>query len=498
MTRQTVTKLRPRPEEPFGVSSPRLEVAGLSPVLPAGVLPIATEPPAATDSFFWSGTLHRRVLGVADMASTTLAIVAVLVLLGSNGAVVAALACVPLMLCLFKAGGLYARDELRLVRSTLEEAPRLLQLTGLLALGITILQPVVLPSRLAGLQIAALWIAWFAAVTGGRLMARWLAARFHPVERCLIVGDLDQANRVRERLAASRARAKVIACLPLSGDDLEELDSPTITSDLLRELNVHRLIVVPARTDTGGGHELIRMAKAAGVRVSVLQRIFDVIGSEVEFDEVNGLTLLGVRRFGLPRSSRLLKRAFDIVVTSIALVVIGPVIAVIALAIRLDSHGPVFFRQVRVGRDGRHFRMIKFRSMIADADALKDGLRGHSGPGADLFKLVDDPRVTRVGKFLRGSSLDELPQFFNVLRGEMSLVGARPLVIEEDALIVGHERSRLYIRPGMTGPWQILDVRLPLHEMIEVDYRYVANWSLWLDLKILLRTIPHVARRGNL
>jgi lipopolysaccharide/colanic/teichoic acid biosynthesis glycosyltransferase len=243
--------------------------------------------------------------------------------------------------------------------------------------------------------------------------------------------------------------------------------------------------------------ELIRVAKAVGVRVSVLPRMFEAVGSAVEFDDVDGLTMLGVRRFGLVRSSRLVKRGFDIVGGSLILAVVGPLIAAIAVAIRLDTKGPVFFRQPRVGRDGQHFSIFKFRSMVVDADSQKDRLRVLNEAGDGLFKITNDPRVTRVGNFLRRTSLDELPQLFNVLSGEMSLVGPRPLVIDEDALVVGLDRSRLHLTPGMTGPWQVLGTRVPMEEMVGIDYLYVANWSLWLDLKLMLRTVRHVLRRGN-
>jgi lipopolysaccharide/colanic/teichoic acid biosynthesis glycosyltransferase len=172
-------------------------------------------------------------------------------------------------------------------------------------------------------------------------------------------------------------------------------------------------------------------------------------------------------------------------------------LAAIALAIRLDSKGPVYFRQVRVGRDGRHFRIFKFRSMIVDADAQKDKLRALNEVGEGMFKISHDPRVTRVGAFLRRTSLDELPQLFNVLLGQMSLVGPRPLVVDEDALVLGLDRSRLHLTPGMTGPWQVLGSRVPMREMVGIDYLYVANWSLWFDVKLLLRTVRHVLRRGN-
>jgi lipopolysaccharide/colanic/teichoic acid biosynthesis glycosyltransferase len=218
----------------------------------------------------------------------------------------------------------------------------------------------------------------------------------------------------------------------------------------------------------------------------------------VALDDLEGLTVVGVRRFGLPRSARLTKRVFDLAVTSVGLLAAGPLMALIGLAIVLDSGGPVLFRQVRMGRDDRPFRILKFRTMDPDAEARHPELRRHHGLQDDLFKLERDPRVTRVGRLLRASSLDELPQLINVLRGEMSLVGPRPLVLDEDARIVGADRRRLHLTPGMTGNWQIAGTgRVPLAEMVKIDYRYIAGWSLWLDVKILLRTVPHVlARRG--
>ena len=153
---------------------------------------------------------------------------------------------------------------------------------------------------------------------------------------------------------------------------------------------------------------------------------------------------------------------------------------------------------MRVGRDGQHFQIFKFRSMVVGADEQKDALRGLNEVGDGMFKITDDPRVTRVGKLLRRTSLDELPQLFNVLRGEMSLVGPRPLVTDEDAQVLGLDRSRLHLTPGMTGPWQVLGSSRPdAARWSGIDYLYVASWSLWLDVKLLLRTVTHVPRSGN-
>ena len=169
-----------------------------------------------------------------------------------------------------------------------------------------------------------------------------------------------------------------------------------------------------------------------------------------------------------------------------------PFVAVTAALIKLDSPGPVLFRQVRTGRDGTRFEILKFRTMVDGADSQKTKLTARN-EAVGLFKIADDPRVTRVGRFLRKTSLDELPQLWNVIRGDMSLVGPRPLIVDEDAKVVGWFRHRLRLQPGMTGPWQVLgSARIPLDDMIRIDYLYVANWSLWADIKILLQTIPYV------
>jgi exopolysaccharide biosynthesis polyprenyl glycosylphosphotransferase len=441
--------------------------------------------------------LHRRLLGMFDVAGAGLVLLLVLGLTSGEATGIATVVGMLVLLLLFKIAGLYDRDDLRLVHSTLDELPLLLQVTGLFALCVTIVYSAAVDGALGGWQIAILWAGSFASVLVGRTLARSLAGRIAPNERCLVIGDPELAQRIRERLGSSAARATVVASLPLTGDNLEALDRPESLRRVVSELRVHRIILAPTAAGTGDVAELIRVAKAVGVRVSVLPRMFEAVGAAVEFDDVDGLTMLGVRRFGLVRSSRLLKRGFDIAAGSFVLLAVAPVMAAIAVAIRLDSQGPVFFRQPRVGRDGRHFHIFKYRSMVTGADDHKDRLRALNEAGVGLFKITHDPRVTRVGAFLRRTSLDELPQLFNVLRGEMSLVGPRPLVIDEDAMVVGLDRSRLHLTPGMTGPWQVLGTRVPMQEMVAIDYLYVSNWSLWLDLKLLLRTARHVLRRGN-
>ena len=444
--------------------------------------------------------IRRRTLALADVLAASISLWLVLTLPASNDqpALLLVLAGMPIVVLVFKIAGLYDRDQHRLGRTTLEEVPLLLQLTGLYVLSVVILQSLIVTSgQLGGDQILVLWVVAFVGIVGGRVVARWLADRTTPLERCLVIGERHRADRVREKLATSRTRAAVIATFPLEmGGDVQ----PIALGDLrwiVRDLNVHRIIIVPTTADAEGIVHMIRVAKAAGVQVSVLPRMLEVVGSEVEFEDLDGMPMLGVRPFGLSRSSHLLKRAFDVIATSLGLLAVAPVIAAIMVAIRLDSRGPMFFRQVRIGRDGKPFDIVKFRSMVDGADAQKDDLLDMNEVGDGMFKIADDPRVTRVGKILRRTSLDELPQLFNVLSGEMSLVGPRPLVADEDAQVMGLDRARLHLTPGMTGPWQVLGARVPMQEMVGIDYHYVASWSLWLDVKLLLRTVRHVLRRGN-
>lgn len=193
-----------------------------------------------------------------------------------------------------------------------------------------------------------------------------------------------------------------------------------------------------------------------------------------------------------------IKRMFDLLFASVAILVLAPFMVAVALAIKIDSPGPVFFRQRRVGRWGSEFEMLKFRTMVDGADDHKHRLRHLNEAAEGLFKITRDPRVTRTGRPLRSTSLDELPQLFQVLRGEMSLVGPRPLVTDEDAKIAGPYRRRVEMRPGLTGPWQVAGAsRVPISEMAVLDRDYVESWSLWGDLKLILRTVPHVVlRRG--
>jgi len=450
-------------------------------------------------------SLLRRMLLMADVTAILGALLLTVELAARSLQLTwAAAVAVPIFLLGAKLSGLYDRDEALLHKTTLDEAPKLFQVATLCALVTWLAGGLIVAGALNRKEALFLWIALTLLLMLARACARALALRLAPVERCLLVGDEASARTVRAKLDGHHGvKAELVAYVDLekvsswstdncSGQALAEI------RELAQTLDVHRAILAPRSADAGEMLDLVRTLKAVGVRVSVLPRLLEVVGSSVEFDDLHGMTVMGVRRFDLTRSSAAVKRAFDLIGVSVGLLAVLPLLLVIAVAIKLDSSGPVFFRQLRVGRRGKRFNMLKFRTMVPDAEQMKDSLRDCNEAQEGLFKIVDDPRVTRVGKFLRRSALDELPQLLNILRGEMSLVGPRPLVIEEDERIEGWHRQRLELLPGMTGHWQILGpARVPLREMVAIDYLYVANWSLWTDVKILLRTVPHViGRRG--
>jgi exopolysaccharide biosynthesis polyprenyl glycosylphosphotransferase len=337
-----------------------------------------------------------------------------------------------------------------------------------------------------------------------RCAARRVARTIAPAERCLVLGDHEMAAWLAAKVGGSPGvKTEIVGRVPLERDPpganglpiLGGFDTLGLT---LEQYDVDRVIIAPGESDAEHILDAIRLVKALGVKVSVLPRLFEVVGSSVEFDQIDGMTLLGVRRYGLSRSSALLKRSLDVTGAGALTLLLGPLMLMIAAAIKLDTRGPMLFRQRRMGRHNVPFEMLKFRTMVDGAEAHKGSLNALNEAGGGLFKIENDPRVTRVGRFLRRTSLDELPQLLNVLRGDMALVGPRPLVIDEDRLVEGWQRRRLLLAPGMTGLWQIFgSARIPLNEMVKIDYLYGANWSLWLDVKILLRTVPFVlSRRG--
>jgi exopolysaccharide biosynthesis polyprenyl glycosylphosphotransferase len=452
--------------------------------------------------------IFRRTLALADLAGTYLALLTVVTLAGGTPPIrPIAVLLAPFVLVLNKVIGLYDRDQHTLRKTTLDEAPLLINTAVFYALFVWLTEQIILGGLLGRAQVFGLAVLSFTFVIIGRAAVRWFVLSITSAERCVVLGNAVDAERTARRLASSSGvNVTVVGRLALgpsqAGAEATEyasLGDVRSLSSVITEREVERVIIAPDSHDQEEILGTIRLIKALGVKVSVLPRLLEVVGSSSTFDEVGGITLLGVRQYGLPKSSRYLKRAMDIAASAVGLCVFAPLLLALGLAVKLDSRGPMFFRQPRVGRKGDRFDMFKFRSMVPDAERIKAQLGEQNEAEGGLFKIRQDPRVTRVGRFLRQTSLDELPQLFNVLRGEMSLVGPRPLIPDEDLLIEGWQRRRLAVKPGMTGLWQIFgSARIPMNEMVKIDYLYGANWSIWLDLKILLRTVPYVVGRRGL
>jgi exopolysaccharide biosynthesis polyprenyl glycosylphosphotransferase len=487
-----------RPEQPWVARFP-------PPLQPVAAPVVLDEPdellPPRRDATF------RRLLALADVASAAGALAFVNVLADRGYTWVEAV-CLPLIIAIAKLMGRYDHDDKMLKRSTLDEVPLLCSMAAMWSLTWSLIAFAADDNvRLGGGGVAVLWLVDAALLIAGRTAARLLAKQSTPRERILIVGS----HHARERLASSlltdpAARIEIVGFLPLEDERRHDRNGEwngrsrrkrrRTFDDLARvvqEEHVDRVFLIPTSADSETMLDAVNRTTALNVNVSIVPRLFEVVGSAVEFDTVGGVTVLGVRRPGLSRSSRLVKRLMDIAGAGLGLLFLAPLFALVALAIKIDTDGPVFFRQARVGRGGRHFMMLKFRSMVEGAEAQRAALEALNETHGN-FKLKDDPRITRVGRFVRRTSIDELPQLINVLRGDMSLVGPRPLVIDEDRLVEGRHRQRLSLPPGMTGPWQVLGpTRPPLSEMVKTDYLYATNWSLWTDIKIVLRTFAHVA-----
>jgi exopolysaccharide biosynthesis polyprenyl glycosylphosphotransferase len=410
-----------------------------------------------------------------------------------------AVALLPFYVLLAKTAGLYDRDPFVLHKTSLDETPALLAVSAIFVLVIQAFVGLEFTGRSDPLLLAFL-------LTGtlicARAAARLGAVRAMSTERVLVIGDGATTALIKRKLATDPSLNAVVVGRVAERDESSPLSDHVLgtVSDLPAVLDRHRVdrvVVAPAQEVGEDVVDVVRLATSCGVRVAVLPRLLEVIGSSVEFDDLGGQVLLGVRGFGLTPSSRFLKRAFDLAVGSALLVLLSPFLLAVTVAVKLSSPGPILFRQTRIGRYGREFQLFKFRTMVLDADDRKHELL-ELNEAAPLFKIADDPRTTRVGRLLRKRSLDELPQLLNILRGDMSLVGPRPLIPEENRLFSGWARRRYEVSPGMTGPWQIQgSSRVPLRDMVTLDYLYCASWSLWLDFKILIRTIPYVLSRRS-
>ena len=353
-------------------------------------------------------------------------------------------------------------------------------------------------------QLVLFWALAVTLVPTGRAVARMaLRSRAAMVQRAVVVG----AGLVGQEIARKIRRQPRFALelvgfvdgdpLPLH-HELEDVPVLGGTADLTTIIEQHGVdhVVLAFTADHEAGLDVVRACNELGVQVDIVPRLFEVVGSRATVRSLEGTPLLGLTPPVLGPAHRLVKRTMDVAGAVIGLVLLSPVFLVTSIAIKLTSDGPVFFRQTRIGRGQKPFTIIKFRTMVADAEARKREVAHLNAHQDDdrMFKIPDDPRVTRVGRILRKTSIDEFPQLLNVLRGEMSLVGPRPLIPHEHQYVNDWGLRRLDLTPGLTGLWQVCGrSEVTFSQMLVLDYLYVTNWSLWGDIKLIFRTFPALA-----
>jgi exopolysaccharide biosynthesis polyprenyl glycosylphosphotransferase len=464
------------------------------------------------------GWLVRRMLVASDVVGLTAAFVAAEVLMGLRGWPIdygleafLFLVTIPAWIAFAKIYGLYDRDEERTNHTTVDE---LVGVFHLCTVGIWLffaggwlldLEPHPLG------KLITFWALSIAFVTAGRSLARtYCRRRADYVQNTLVVGAGEVGQLVaRKLLQHEEYGIRVIGFVDRDPRELRpELEGLPVLGSLeelpriVRHHGVDRVVLAFSSESHADLLEAARSLSDLGVQIDIVPRLFELVGPNVEIRTIEAVPLLGLPPARLARSSRMLKRGLDLVGACVSLIAVAPLFAYIALRIKRDSPGPVLFRQERVGRDMRTFTVFKFRTMHTDADNgrhrdyIRSTMDHRAAPaGNGLYKLDDDGRVTKFGHWLRRTSLDELPQLINVLRGDMSLVGPRPCIPYETEFFAPHHFGRFAVRPGITGLWQVTArAHATFGEALDMDVAYVRGWSLGLDLWLLCRTPVEVLR----
>jgi exopolysaccharide biosynthesis polyprenyl glycosylphosphotransferase len=481
-------------------------------------LPLPGDLPRRRHASWSRGRVARRALIAADVSGFACAFVLAAAVAKGTGwfgrpeaarALAALLVSLPLWVLLAQVVGLYGRDGRRAHYSTTQEIAPVAAIVSVAVLVYLLGGETVGFGPADRLHATVFWAASVLFVLCARTLARAIV-REHAdfVQNTVIVGAGEVGQAVAWKFLHHPETG--INVVGFADDGFSQLRAelthlpvlcpPRELASLMPQLDVDRVVIA----FTPDGHEetlaLVRDLRERHVLIDIVPRLFDLVGPGAEMHDVDGMPLVSLSTVRLSRSSVRLKRGLDLVVGGSAALLLAPLFGLVALAIKLDSRGPVFFRQKRVGGGGVEFDLLKFRTMVEDAESRKHEvahLNMHLRPGRDprMFKVPNDPRVTRVGRVLRRYFLDETPQLLNVLRGEMSLIGPRPLIPEEACFVDDWGRRRLELKPGMTGPWQVHGrSSIAFGEMVKLDYFYVTTWTLGSDLRLLLQTIPLVFR----
>ncbi|MFA4906422.1 MAG: sugar transferase [Candidatus Margulisiibacteriota bacterium] len=319
------------------------------------------------------------------------------------------------------------------------------------------------------------------------------------LKRVLIIGAGEMGQTLAQRFGADRALGSIpLGFLDDDGRKLgveyhgvKVLGNTSEVKKIIKSKKIDEVIFATTQLPYQKILDIITECEVLKVSFRIVPGILEIIASRVNIEEVGGIPLITVSEIGLRGIKALVKRTNDVIFSAVLLGLVSPILLLAALLIKLDSRGPVFITQERVGKEGKTFPMLKFRSMIKDADSLYPKLAPLSEVDGFIFKMKNDPRMTRVGRFIRRFSIDELPQLINVFLGQMSLVGPRPPLPREVVNYSPWHLKRLRVSPGITGLWQVSGRSLlPFEDMVRLDIYYIENWSLWLDFKILLRTVP--------
>jgi exopolysaccharide biosynthesis polyprenyl glycosylphosphotransferase len=490
------------------------EAAGRVGRPPAGLEPLALSGLQSSRRRLGRGWLVRRLLLAADLLALSVAFAIVEVafrhdhLVGGTGAgveTVIFLCLLPLWVLAAKLYGLYDRDEESATHSTADEV---VSVFHLVTVGVWLFYAT---SWLVGLsspnqaKLATFWLLALVGVGVARSTARAFARRTSAyVQNAVIIGAGEVGQLIgRKLLQHPEYHINLLGFVDAEPKeqrrdlgDLPVLGTPEHIAEIVERNDVDRVIVAFSRDSHEDMLELVRTIRKESVHIDLVPRLFEAVSANVGIHTLEGLPLVGLPASRISRSSRFLKRSIDAIGGAILLAILAPLLLVIAFLIRRDSRGPVFFRQTRLGLDLQEFTLLKFRTMHEGTDEaphreyVRQIMSSNALPRSNnLYKLERSDSITRVGRWLRKTSLDELPQLLNVFRGEMSLVGPRPLIPYELELLSPHHYERFLVPAGLTGLWQVEGrAHTTFGEALDLDVAYARGWSLGLDLRLLLRT----------
>ncbi|MGI8938184.1 MAG: sugar transferase [Iamia sp.] len=483
---------------------------------PTAAIAVAIDDPAALDTAPPPRVDPKLVLGGADLLTVVLSLVVTVLVVDPRGNgnrigpsdlefVLLGVTTLPLWLAIFSGQRLY---NIRFIGRRIDEVRRIVNATFLGSMGVA-LTAFFLDFELPRSRIVVLFITVTVMVTLEREVARRIFAALRSRGRMIRNVVIAGANPEGRELAAMlRTDAwlgyRVLGFVDDTSTDPEPvpgvplLGTVSDAAEILRSRRGASVIVAASAIESTTTNRLARDLLDRGVHVELSSTLRDIASQRLVVRPLGRFPVVYVEPVQRDGWRRTAKRAFDLALASATLVVTSPIIAVAMVAIRLDSPGPMLFRQVRVGRNGRPFQVLKLRTMVQDAEARRDELLAENEADGPLFKMENDPRITRVGGFLRKTSIDELPQLWNVIRGEMSLVGPRPALPHETEAWDPLLTQRLRVTPGITGMWQVNGrSESSFEDYTRLDLYYVDNWSLLIDMAILAKTVPVVLlRRG--